>query len=134
MAIQDRNILASAGSAKQTLTVCPVTAVSKTAAVIYSFTPGYSFQIAQITTYCLTKAGTVTAAVLVGGRATATLAFTAATEDIATLSTTLANLRGSTSEAITVTLTTDGTGALTFPAINIVFRPYPMNGEATTGP
>jgi delta 1-pyrroline-5-carboxylate dehydrogenase len=45
-------------------------------------------------------------------RTAASVVFTAATEVGQTLSTTLANIRGSSTEAITVVLTTDHTGVL----------------------
>jgi len=130
MAVKDKNILPDAAVASRLVTINPVTAVSQSGVVIWSFTPGYAFQVSKCTTFCNTKAGTVTAALKVGSNTASTLAFTAATEVTATLSSTLANLRGSSTDTITLALTTDGSGALTFPTINITFRPFPMNGEA----
>jgi hypothetical protein len=110
-----------------------ITAISLTSAVVASFKPKYKYQIERIVTYCRTKAGTVTAVVKVGTRTVATLTFTAATEVEATVSSTLANLRGSSTEAITIELTTDGSGALTNGNVTIVFRPYPLQGESAPG-
>jgi hypothetical protein len=66
----------------------------------------------------------------VSTRSAVTIVFTAATEVDNTLSTTLANIQGSSTEAITIELTTDGTGALTNGVLTLSSRPRPMNGEA----
>lgn len=118
---------------EKTLTKEIVTAVSLTSAVVFSFTPGYKFVIERIRTFCRTKTGTVTAVVKVGTRTAASITFTAATEVAQTLSSTLANIRGSNTEAITIELTTDGTGALTNGNVTITFRPRPLAGEAAAG-
>ncbi len=120
--------------AGEAVAVTLVTAISQTGVVAYSFTPGFAFQIARIRTYCLLKAGVCTGNLKVGGRTAAPLVFTSATELTAVLSTTLANLRGSATDAITIEYTTDGSGVLTNGAITFQFRPYPMRGEATVGP
>lgn len=130
MAVKDRNILPTAGIAQETVAPEIVTAVSLAGAVVFSYTPGHKFQVTRVRSFCRTKTGTVTATVKVGGRTAASVTFTAATEVAQTLSTTLANLRGSASEAITIELTTDGTGALTNGKVVIAYRPHPMNGEA----
>jgi hypothetical protein len=106
------------------------TAVNLTSAVVYSWTPGYAFQLTSAKSFCRTKAGSVSAVVKVGTRSAVTIVFTAATEVDNTLSTTLANIQGSSTEAITIELTTDGTGALTNGVLTLSSRPRPMNGEA----
>lgn len=128
--LRDQNINRAANVAKHPLAVAIVTDISLTGAVVYSFVPGYKFQIAAaVRSFCRTKAGTVTAAVKVGTRTAATIVFTAATEVSNTLSTTLANLRGSSTEAITVELTTDGSGVLTNAFLTIAVRPFPLEGD-----
>lgn len=123
MRITDKHIHPGSAFAQQRIVAPLVTAVSLTAAVIFSFLPGYRFQITRIRSFCRVKAGTVTATVKVGTRTAASITFTSATELAQTLSTTLANLRGTESEAITVEITTDGTGALTNGHLTLEFRP-----------
>jgi hypothetical protein len=120
--------------ASETVSATLVTAISQTGVVAWSLTPGFAFQITRIRTYCLLKAGVCTGNVKIGTRTAAPLVFTSATELAAVLSTTLANLRGSATEAITVEYTTDGSGVLTNGGVFISYRPYPMRGEATVGP
>lgn len=134
MAVQDRNVHKDARVAEKVLSAALVTAVSLTSAVVFSFLPGHRYQIDAIRSFCRVKAGTVTAVVKVGTRTAATITFTSATEVAQTLSGTLANLRGSATELITIELTTDGTGALTNGFLNIVFRAHPLAGEAGVGP
>lgn len=129
MAVRNDDVDRDASLARRAYSVGVVTAISLTDAVVFSHTPGYRFQISKITSFCRTKAGTVTAVVKVGGRTAASITFTAATEVDQTLSSTLADIRGSASEAITVELTTDGSGALTNGHISIEVRPYPLRGE-----
>lgn len=129
MKIRDQNVHPSANFAKEVIPVRLITAISQTSVVAESYTPGNKFQIVKVSSWCSAKAGTVTAVVKVGGRVAASVTFTAGTENVPTLSTTLANLRGSATEAITVEYTTDGTGALTNGMINIVYRPRPMAGD-----
>lgn len=127
--MRDQNVHKNAHFPKRNVTVALVTAISQTGVVAYKFTPGFAFQFVVVRTYCLLKAGTVTATIKVGGRTAASLTFTSATEVTPTLSTTLANIRGSSTDAITIEYTTDGSGVLTNGFVNIVFRPRPLNGD-----
>lgn len=111
-----------------------ITAISQTGVVSFSITPGYAFQVVRVRSYNLVKAGAVSGNLKVGGRTAAALTFTSATEVAQTLSTTLANLRGSATEALTLEYTTDGAGVLTNGFVHVVTRPFPMHGEASTGP
>ncbi len=134
MAIKDRNILPTAAFAKDRMVVPLNPAVSLTSAVMHSYTPGFRFIITRVRCFVRTKAGAVSYVVKVGGRtAVATGTVTAATEVGATLSATRANLIGSATEAITVEVTTDGSGAVTDGKIVIEFRAMPMIGEAAAG-
>lgn len=129
MSVKDKHISKDSSVALQHLDAALVTATGLTDAVVYSFTPGYIFEIERIRSFCRAKAGTVTAVVKVGSRTAASITFTAATEVAQTLSSTLANLQGSASEAITIELTTDGSGALTNGALIISIRPRGMHGD-----
>lgn len=131
--IRDRNIDRNSRVVEKSKAISITTALSLTSAVVYSQTPGYRYQLKRVRSFCRTKAGTVTAVVKVGGRTAATITFTAATEVAQTLSTTLANLRGSATEAITIELTTDGSGVLTNAFIILVYRAYPLANEAAVG-
>lgn len=132
MSVKDKHISKTANAALKHLEAGIVTALSLTSAVVYSFTPGYKFEIERIRSFCRTKAGTVTAVVKVGTRTAASITFTAATEVAQTLSATLANLQGSVSEAITIELTTDGSGVLTNGLVAISIRPLGMHGDPST--
>ena len=112
-----------------------ITAISQTGVVAFSYTPKFAFQIVRVYTYCLVKAGTVTCAISVGARTAVTsIAFTTATEVEGTLSTTRANIVGSSSEALTFAYTSDSSGVLTNGSIVAVIRPFPMHGETQVGP
>lgn len=130
MGVTDKKLLTTNHSARARLNVAIISAVSLTGAVVWSYTPGYTFQVTSVRSFCRVKAGVVTANVKVGTRTAAPIVFTSATELVAVLSTTLANIQGSTTEAITIELTTDGSGVLTNGFIIISTRPRPMNGEA----
>lgn len=130
MAVKDKNVQPSAVIASDKDATEIVTALSLTSAVVYAYTPGYDYQLVRVRSYCRTKAGTATFVVKVGTRtAVATGVFTAATEVGATLSTTLANVQGSSTEATTIELTTDGSGVLTNAKVYLEWRPRHMNGE-----
>lgn len=131
MAVKDKNVQPAAVIASDKDATEVVTAISLTSAVVYAYTPGYDYQLVRVRSFCRTKAGTVTFVVKVGTRtAVATGVFTAATEVAATLSTTLANVQGSSTEATTIELTTDGSGVLTNAKVFLEWRPRHMNGEA----
>jgi hypothetical protein len=130
MKMRNQNVHAAADFPKQRLPLEVVTAISLTSAVVKSITPGYRFQVVGVRSFCRTKAGTVTYVVKVGTRtAVASGVFTAATDVAATLSAVLANIRGSSTEAITIELTTDGSGVLTNAHIEVIIRPFPLAGE-----
>lgn len=133
MAVRNQEVHRAADFPKQRLPLEIVSAISLTSAVVKSITPGYKFQVVGVRSFCRTKAGTVSYVVKVGGRsAVAAGVITAATDVAATLSTTLANLRGSATEAITIELTTDGSGVLTNAHIELVIRPWPLAGDIGT--
>lgn len=128
--LRDQEIHKAAAIARKPLVVNIVTDISLTDAVVYSFLPGFKFQVVASRSFCRTKAGTVSANIKIGARTAAAVVFTAATEVAQTISSTLANIRGSSTEAITIELTTDGSGVLTNAAITLTIRPFPLSGEA----
>jgi hypothetical protein len=134
MGVKDRNVLPAAAIAKRVTEAFVNPPISQASIVVFSYTPGYRFQLSRVRSFCRTKAGAVSFVVKVGGRsAVAAGTLTAATEVAQTLSTTLANLQGSTTEAITIEMTTDGSGAVVDGRIILEFRPRPMDGEAAAG-
>jgi hypothetical protein len=134
MGVKDRNVIPSSYLAKKVTEVFVSTAINLTNAVILAFTPGQKFQLVRCRSYCRIKNGSVSFVVKVGGRvAVAAGTMTQATEVAQALSATLANLQGSATEAITIEITTDGTGALTDGRIFLEWRARPLDGEAATG-
>jgi hypothetical protein len=129
MAVKDRNVAKDAVVASDKAVVAIITAISQAGVVAFKYTPGYAFQVTRVRTYNLAKAGAVSGNLKIGTRTAVALTFTSATEVAHVLSTTLANVQGSASEAITVEYTTDGSGVLTNGFVVIEFRPRPMNGE-----
>lgn len=131
MAVKDRNVLPSANFAISRLVVPVVTAISQTSVVAFTYTPGFAFQIVRVRSYNKAKAGAVAGVLKVSTRsAVAAVTFTTATEVAQTLSTTLANVQGSATDAITLEYTSDGSGVLTNGGIVVEIRPQHMNGEA----
>jgi len=131
MGVKDRNVLPTATIATDKLVIPIITAISQAGVVCFSYQPPSDYQIVRVRSYCLLKAGTVTYAVLVGARTVLTGGvFTTATAVAGTLSATLANIRGTSAEALTVTYTTDGSGVLTNGFLVIDVRPQHMDGEA----
>lgn len=124
MAVRDINIDSTAKTARKILVVPIVTAISQAGVVFWKYTPGYAFRITSVRNFARTVTATISFVVKVGTR-TAVAAATpvAATDTVNTLSTTLANLRGTASEAITIELTTDGSGAATNLSVEIEIRP-----------
>lgn len=134
MGVKDRNVLASANFVKERLEAFVNPPVGQASIVVFTYTPGYKFQLTRVRSYCRTKVVTISYVVKVGGRvAVAAGVLTAATEVAAALSAVLANLQGAANEAITIEMTTDGTGAIVDGRIFLEWRPRPLDGEAATG-
>lgn len=131
MRTTDRDIHQDAAVAKETIVVPVITETGLTAAEIFNVVPGYAFEVEKVESFCRTKAGAVDAEVRVGGVAAtaAGVAFTAATRVDNAIHATPANVRGVETDAITVELTTDGTGALSNGFIVLTIRPRPLAGD-----
>lgn len=127
--MRTKNVFRGAGFAKRELVIPLITALSQTGVKAFSFVVGHQFQIVAIRSYCLLKAGTVTANLKVGGRTACAVTFTSATENLGTLSATDANIVGSATEAVTLEYTTDGSGVLTNGFVVVQLRARPMNGD-----
>lgn len=130
--IKDYKMDPSGGASTHTLAFPFITAVSQTALVVGSWTPGYRFQVRKVSVYATAVTATITTDVFIGATSVLTGAITpvAATETAGTLSATLSALRGVSTSAITVKYTTNGSGAATNLVVRVQIRPYPMSGES----
>jgi len=109
-------------------------AINLASVPVWTYTPGFAFQFLRARSFCRNMVGTVTFAVSVGGRTAVTGAlFTTGAEVNAALSAVMANLRGSKTEAISLLITSNGTGALTDGHVVLEFRPWPVAGESGPG-
>lgn len=130
MAIRDRNIDKDAEVAVKVLVVPLISAVGQTGVVAFSHTPGHAFQLVGVSSYCADQTDTISGVVKVGSAtAVAAVGFTDATEVAQTLSSTLSDLRGSSTDAITLEYTSDGTGAVVNGFVIIKYRAQPLAGE-----
>lgn len=132
MAIKDTNVLSTAGIGKECIRLhIGTTATGQTGKQPDGVIPGFDFQIVKVEVNALTVTATISVDVLIGSTSCLTGAITpvAATPTAGTLSTTLANVRGSSTEAINVQYTSNGTGAATNGIVSVWIRPQPMNGE-----
>jgi hypothetical protein len=129
MAVTDRKVHREAKVALKHLVVPLITAVSQTAVKAFSFRPGYGFKVEGVQTYCLNRAGTVTADVRIGTQSVlaSAAAFAAGNRVDAALA--AGAPTGSATAELNVHYTTDGTGALTNGFVVVTIRPYPVNGD-----
>lgn len=132
MAIKDTNILPTAKVGYECIRLqIGTTATGQTGKQTDGVVPGFDFQVVKVEVNALTVTATISVDVLIGSTSALTGAITpvAATPTAGTLSTTLANVRGSSTEAINVQYTSNGTGAATNGIVSVWIRPQPMNGE-----
>jgi hypothetical protein len=128
--VLDRHVDVNAKIAKELVTIALVTAVSQTGVVSFKYTPGFRFRVVRVVAYCRVKAGAAAGVLKVGTRtAVTTVGFTTATENLQTLSTTIADLVGSAAEALSLEYTTDGSGVLTNGFVIVEIRPIGLKGE-----
>lgn len=108
------------------------TATGQTALETDSVIPGFDFEVERVSVYCTATAATISANVLIGSTSVLTGAITpvAGTDTPGTLSTTIANRRGSSTDAINLVYTSNGTGSATNGRVRVWIRPFPLNGEA----
>lgn len=130
MSVKDSNVAITAKTPRKSMEVGITTAVSLAGVVVFKCTPGYRFRLVGASDFARTVTAAITYVVKIGGRiAVASVAPVAATETVRSLSATLANLRGSATEAITVELTTDGSGAATNLTLLLQIRPLGLAGD-----
>ena len=132
MAVTTRKVRNTDALGHKILVVELVTAVSLADVLAYKFIPGHPFQIVGAEGWARTEAGVVTADVKIEAVTSlaAVIAFATATRVVATLHATLANIRGSKTDAINVHFTTDAAGVLTNGFVTVRYRQMPMSGDA----
>ena len=86
---------------------------SVSAGPVYSSSKTGFAEVVAVQTDNTAKAGAIAGVLKIGSRTAATLTFTSDTRVDITPSTTKANIRGTSSEVLTIEYTSDGTGALT---------------------
>jgi len=107
------------------------TATGQTSKQTDGVIPGYDFRIVKVEVNALTVTATISVDVLIGSTSALASAITpvAATPTAGSLSTTLANVCGVSTDAINLQYTSNGTGAATNGYVSVWIRPQPMNGE-----
>ena len=132
MAVKDRNVSpASNIGVKAIRLAIGTTATGQTAKVPDAVTPGFDFQVVRVEANALTVTATISFDVLIGSTSCLASAITpvAATPTAGTLSTTLANRKGSSTAILKAAYTSNGTGAATNGFVTVWIRPQHMNGE-----
>lgn len=106
-------------------------ATSQTGKKAAGITPGFPFQVVKVEVDALTVTPAASVDVQIGTTSVLAGAITpvAATPTAGTLSTTLANLKGTATSVLSALYTTDGSGAFTNCHVSIWIRPRPLNGE-----
>lgn len=133
MAVRDEKMLASDYATWKCITmVLPATATSQTDLEVDSSIPGFNFEIARVEGYCMDQTDTVTVNVKIGSTTALASALTLTDDAVAaaTLSTTLSARRGSSTDAINLEYTSDGSGEIVAGKVRVWVRPYPLSGEA----
>ena len=132
MAVKDRNVSpASNIGVKAIRLAIGTTATGQTAKVPDAVTPGFAFQVVRVEANALTVTATISFDVLIGSTSCLASAITpvAATPTAGTLSSTLANVKGSSTAILKAAYTSNGTGAATNGFVTVWIRPQHMNGE-----
>jgi hypothetical protein len=132
--ITDTDLQPTSKTVQKLIDVAVNPAINLAGVAIWTYTPGYAFQLTRCRSFCRILAGAVSFTVLVGGRtAVSGGVFVGAAEGGNALSATLANVRGSKTDTISIVATTNGTGQLTDGHVTLELRPFPVAGEATVG-
>lgn len=133
LAVRDAKMLSTDHSAKKCLTMSVGTsATGQTDLEVDSIVPGFNFEIVRVTGYATAVTATQSVNVKIGTVTALASALTlvAGTDTAATLATSKAARRGSSTEAINLEYTTNGTGVITNGRVRVWIRPFPMSGEA----
>lgn len=106
-------------------------AISQTAKVPDSVTPGFPFEIVAVEANALTVTATISFDVLIGSTSCLTGAITpvAATPTAGVLTTAKSTRRGTATDIIKAAYTSNGSGAATNGFLTVWIRPRPLNGE-----
>jgi hypothetical protein len=133
MAVQD-NKMAAGGYATWKVCTLPIgaTANSQTGLEVDEFNPGHPFEIEKVEVHATGVTATASVNVLIGSTTVLASVITPVAGNVVagTLTTTLANRRGTEAENIVVQYTTNGAGVITNGKVRVFYRPYPLNGEA----
>lgn len=132
MAVKDVNVAQDAKVALECiLLTAPATAVSQTDLEVDEVIPAYAFEVERVEVHATAVTATITCDVKIGTTSVLSAVVTpvANTATAGTLSSTLANIRGTSSEAIRLHYTSNASGAATALKARVWIRPLPMNGE-----
>lgn len=144
MAIRNHHIHNASSIALKSRTFhMPATlAASQTNTLCGAWSPGYSFQITNVSLFCISNTGLTSVDVLIaptnGGTGVSALASqvapTNATEVAGTISTTLASTRtaansGKTSQIQIKYTSASGSPVTSGCSVNVQYRPWPLNAE-----
>ncbi|MCU1350615.1 MAG: hypothetical protein JWO56_3645 [Acidobacteria bacterium] len=107
------------------------TATSQTGKQPDSVVPGYAFEVMQVEANALTVTATISVDVLIGATSCLASVITpvAATPTRGTLASTVAARRGTSTEALNLNYTSNGSGAATNGFVTVWIRPIPGSGE-----
>ena len=132
MAVRDKDVDKNAAlGRKLVLLTAPATATGQTALEVDTTVPGFAFEIEKVEVHATAVTATISADVQIGSTSVLSAAVTpvANAPTAGTLSSTLANIRGSSTDELRLLYTSNGTGAATALKARVWIRPIPGNGE-----
>lgn len=133
MAVTDKKCYQTAAFPRKVL-VIPVQGLTASGSVsVAKFTPGFAFQVVAASLYCSANTNLTNVDVQIGSTSvlSSAIAPTSGSEVAGTLSSTLANVRGtSTTSQLNIVATAGTTLSVTNGVVMVVIRPYPLDNEA----
>jgi hypothetical protein len=137
MGVSDKKVLNQAKIAKECIRLnIGTTATAQTAKRTDAAVPGYAFEVVKVEFYCLTRPNAgFSADVQIGTTSVLSAAIADPTADAVTagtLSSTLANRRGLSTDTLSLKYTTDADGAATNGVMSVWIRPLGLNGDGST--
>lgn len=130
--VTDKKMDPGANAVKECLAFAlGTTATGQTGKRTDAMTVGFPFKVVRVEAYALTVTAVISLDVQIGTTSVLASAITpvADTPTAGTLSTTNANLIGTSTSVISFKYTSDGAGAATNCFVNVWVRPEPLNGE-----
>jgi hypothetical protein len=129
--VVDRSIDPAAGVALEVVQLgTAIVGNSETALLADSFVPGHGFYVEKIEHFCEDITANFSYIVLIGSTALTGATVPAdITRADATITASVAERKGSKTDAINLTVTSDGSGAAVGAKVRVHIRPYPMGGE-----